>query len=231
MNIFSSQNTEGDLWLRKLDGKIESAVNSLSAVYTKYKPISNSFYDELTNNLVTRFDMIYDNIFLETQSGFIFDKIKIEDGGNILPYHNVNNFKFRQQTAIDYWFDELNFKIYFIEIKTPIQEVDLFNFNIILNEYDCNNGLIKVVLKKNIIISLQGSVDWGGDLANIETPKICYNKDTKNYNISFILRNNLNRVGIISLSLSNKGGFNLDKINGLIPYANGFSLFKDEDII
>ena len=221
MSLYTNPNSTGDLWLRTLADSVDSATNLLSAVYLKYQPVNKSFYDNLITNKITRFDVIYDNIFIETLDGFIFEKIQLDINNNIVPYQNNNNFIFRGVTPIEYWFDEQNLKIYYVDIRSDIQPIDSFNFYITINEYDCNNGELSPLLRKKIKMNLNGMVSntWGGDIANIEKPTFCYNKDTKTYNISFIFRNNLNRVALMSIFLKNTGIFVIEKINGLVPFA------------
>jgi hypothetical protein len=239
MNIYTEKNKIGELWTRNQNGSIQSSDTSLVSVFTKYKEINVKFYNELLNNKVKRFDLFYDSIFLETETGYIFEKI-VYNNNSISLYQNNNNFKLNGYYPIDYWFDESNFKVYIAEIKATIQLKDVFNFYLILNEYDCKTGLIKTVYKHNIILNFLNSRNWGVNSDNspsneipiIESPKICYNKDTKMYNISFIIRNNnINKIGIISINIINTGIFKTESINGMVPFCESCTLLKDQNIL
>jgi hypothetical protein len=239
MNIYSEKNKTGELWTRNLDGKIQVSNESLSTIFNKYKQINIKFYNELINNKIKRFDLFYDSLFIETETGYIFEKI-VYQNNQISLYQNNNNFNLKGYYPIDYWFDELKFKVYIVEIKATLQQEDIFDFYLILTEYDCKTGLLKTVYKHNIILNFYNSKNWGVNSANIskneipivETPKICYNKDTNIYNISFIIRNNnINKMGIISINLINTGIFKTESINGMVPFCDYCTLIKDQNIL
>lgn len=232
MGLFSTQTITGDLWLRSLDGNIQPSTDKLSAIYLKYQPINELFFNELSANQITRFDMFYDTIFLETNSGFIFEKIDVDSNNNITPYQNNSNYFQKGYTPIEYWFDETNLKIYFVDIRSGVQSTDTFDFYFILTEFDCQTGMLKNGLKKYIKMYLNGMVTntWGGDNANIEKPLICYNKETKRYNVSFVFRNKLNKIALISIFLTNTGEFVMEKINGLVPFCNSAEILPENII-
>ena len=235
MSIYNQQTKSGEMWLRSLNTSIKSVDMILSSIALKYQPVNYNFYSDINNNTITRFDVFYDNIFLETQTGYIFEKI-VYDGNSILPYHNNNNLKLRNYIPCDYWFDEINFKVYIAEVKAlPQTKKDIFDFYLVLNEFDCKTGLIETVYKHYIAINIAGSSYWNtttNDYPIIEKPKICYNKDTKNYNISFLIRNNnVYKIGIISVNLKNIGEFNTVSINGMIPFCNSVSLSGDQNLL
>lgn len=239
MNIYTEKNKIGELWTRGVDKNIQISNESLSSIFNKYKQININFYNELINNKIKRFDVVYDSIFLETETGYIFEKI-IYSNNQISLYQNNNNFSLNGYYPIDYWFDEMKFKIYIVEIKATFQQKDIFNFYLILTEYDCKTGLLKTVYKHNISLNFLNSRNWGVNFAGvtnneipiIESPKICYNKDTKLYNISFIIRNNnINKIGLISINLINNAGFKTESINGMVPFCDSCSLIKDQNIL
>jgi hypothetical protein len=228
MSIYNTEGISGNLWLRTLDGKIESSNNILSSVYLKYQTVNNTnlYYKDLSANQLTRFDMFYDTIFVETNLCYFFEKITIDPlDGTIQPYESSNNLFVRGAIPIDYWFDETNFVVYYVDIRSGEQQGKnntqeaVFDFYLTFNKFDCKTSIITSLLKKHISIQLNGATTdlWGGDIANIEKPKICYNKDTKKYNISFIVRNKKNRIGLISIMIANKGEFYIESLNGLLP--------------
>lgn len=235
MGIFSTQNIAGDLWLRKLDNKVEPSNVLLSNIYAKYENVNNVFYTELINNEITRFDMFYDTVFIETNNGYFFEKFVTDAEGNITPFHNFNNYQSRAYTPIQYWFDEENLKVYIVDIRSPIQSDEsvtspaFFDFYLNVTIYNCEDGLYKKCLRKRIKVKIEKPQNWGGDVANIETPNICYNKDTKTYNISFIFRNKINKIAIMSINFIKKEQFEITRVDSLIPFSQGGSVQEITD--
>lgn len=232
MSIYNNKFKDGQLWLRTLDDTVKPSYNILSAVYIKYQAINQSFFNELTSNDLLRFDVFYDNILIETKTGFIFEKIFFDqttDG--FIPFQYNSNFNINTYVPMDYWFDETNLKVYIAEIKAGIQPSDAFNFYVVINEYDCVMGVITEIFKSNIKIPLNSPTSWGNDLSIITSPKICYNPDTKRYNISFVFRNNNKEFALMSLNFINNEEFILEQINGLIPFANGFGQYTVTNLI
>jgi len=237
MSIFSSEYNNGELWLRTLNGKIEASNKILSAVYAKYQDVNPTFYRELNTNNISKFDIFYDVIYVETETGFIFEKIKVNTDGIIVPFQNNSSFNKISQVPIDYWFDETNFKIYFVTIRSGIQQIKTaieeatFDFYITITEYDCKDGEIYLAFNSHITIPLLGANNWGGDKANLEKPKICYNRDTKRYNVSFVVRNNAYVLGLLSLNFVNHKEFTLETLNALLPFANNFGQYKITNLL
>jgi hypothetical protein len=231
MKIFSSQFVDGELWLRSLDGNIKPANIVLSSIYIKYEPISTLFYNDLTNNLIVNFDVFYDSIYIETETGFIFEKISQTSDNQLVPFQNNNNFIQKTQTPIDYWLDEESYKIYFVDIKCGIQSTISFSYYVLIYEYDINTGIIKLLFKHLISLALVAADAWGGEIPITEKPKICFNKDTKRFNVSFVFRNGKNKIGIVSMNFSNNGEFIMEKIKGVIPFVNSSYLELDQNLL
>jgi hypothetical protein len=233
MGIYSSQFVKGELWLKSLNGNIYSSNQILSSIYNKYTnhPV---FYNELINNQIIKFDLFYDTLYIQTESGVIFEKLIVDNNGNITPFIYNDNFIPKIGTSIEYWFDESNLKVYSVEIISPIQDPvgKKFDFYIQIWETNIQNGFTVLIYKHHITLTFTSSLkNWGGDVANIEKPTICYNKDTKNYNISFIVRNKTNTFGLISMNFSNIQQFLLESLNGLLPFSNSSYTFTDENLL
>lgn len=225
MSIHNSQNKIGELWLRTLNGSVMSSNEILSSVYIKYSTVDPILYQELQNNEIIRFDVFYDVIYIETERGYFFEKIKFDPFLNqVLPYNNDNNFIYSFQTPINYWFDEDNFKIYYVQINSGIQQANTFVFFVTVREFDIKTATNEIVLQHSITVYSQQSVSWGGKNANIEKPHICYNKDSRNYNISFIVRNNQNTIGLVSMILNKNEEFRITKIDALLPFFTNCTL-------
>lgn len=250
---FQNNNIPGELWLRDLKGNKESATTLLSAVYEKYhslNPILSSrnaslvyartstiydtFYGELTSNQITRFDVFYDSVFIETKSGCIFEKIYL-DKDQIKPFtiadcftpkHDAKPKFLNFDTYVDYWFDDSNNKVYFTYIACLEENKDFPNriaFVILVNEFDCETGLITTILFWKVILSFKNSSNW--DIRNcvIENPKITFNSTTRTFNVSFLLKNSIKQFGLVSINFKKidnpfKGDYAITEVNAYLPY-------------
>ena len=230
MSIYNKKTNKGQLWLRQLNGNIDTATKTLSAIFKKYENINTEFYNDLSSDNIINFDCFYDSVFIETEHGFIFDKIITNSNNIISVFTNNNNFTQNNQTPIGYWFDEINLKVYYAQLLAPQQNINTFSFYLLINEFDCINGEIKPLLQNNIIFDLIGTSSWGnstiqsGNFVKIETPTFCYNSDTQKYNISFIFRNNVNTIAICSILFNNNNGIILENISALIPFCKSSTL-------
>jgi hypothetical protein len=222
MSIYYDKQIPGELWLRDLKNNVDSASNILSAFYLKYKNINETFYFYLNTNQVTRFDLFYDTIFIETPVGYILEKFYIQDE-QILPFNQINLFNNKKTTNVDYWFNESKNTVIQAEIycytdslKSPSDKY--FDFILILKSFDCTTGLNQTIAIELIRLAYASSIDWDDSLFTVETPKITYNKDTKYYNVSFILRNSVKTLGLVSLNLLKKDYPTIAEVNGFLPY-------------
>ena len=208
--------------MRDLKNNVDSASNILSAVYLKYKNVNSTFFNYLTSNQITRFDLFYDTFFIETPIGCIFEKFYIQSE-EILPYNQINLFNPKKTTNIDYWFNENKNNIIFTEIfyyNDPLKTAfdNYFEFILIVKSFDCITGLTKNLVLDIIRLAYTSSRNWNGVNFGIENPKITYNKDTKNYNISFILRNTAKELGLVSINLLDSDIPTVTEVNGFLPY-------------
>ena len=65
------------------------------------------FYNQLINNEISRFDVFYDCIFIETTNGCFFEKIYIDETESLVPHTKNFFFNGRKTTKIDYFFDRI----------------------------------------------------------------------------------------------------------------------------
>lgn len=220
MSIYYNKQLPGELWLRDLGDKVAPAYNVLSSIYIKYKTINNSFFFDLTSNNINRFDVIYDTLFVETSSGYIFEKFYVDYNSVIQPYNQINLFNTRKNTTVDYWYSEPQKKIYFTEVfsasSVPIDNV--FTFGLIFKSFDCTSGLASVVLLQKINLAYTSSINWVNSSFKIENPKLTYNSDTKTFNTSFILRNPTGDFGLLSLNIMDLAVPQISEIGGFLPY-------------
>jgi hypothetical protein len=218
MSNYNTVLSPGELWLRNAAGVLDSANNSLSTVFVKYKDVNASFYSELSSNNITRFDVFYDCIFVETYSGYIFEKIYIEDS-NIKPFNYRNNFTLRRDTAPDYWFDERKNKVHFTQIQTLSQSTSAFEFYLDVKTFDCYESTITTSSITQVRLAFLNSSNWSTSCHYVETPKITYNPDNKFYNISFIFRNSTKEMSLASINLFESSNLEVKEIHTYIPFA------------
>jgi hypothetical protein len=221
VSIYNDQLNNGSLWLRNSESSIETSSLCLSSVFSKYEKININFYNNLKDNNIKNFEVFYDVIFVETDNGYIVEKIYVDENDNkIYPLNNNNFLTLTRNTITKYWFDEKNLKIYFFDVIFDIQELDSLGFIFTLKEFDCKTGFLYLKLNELIYLELLKAKDWGNKVPAVEPPVISFNESTKCFNYSFIFRNNNLDVGLMSLLIDNKKEIELTKINGFIPFAD-----------
>lgn len=222
MSLFYDKQIPGELWMRDLKDNVAPAYSVLSSVYLKYKDISSCFYSELTSNNILRFDLFYDTFFIETPTGYIFEKFYIENE-QIKPYNQLNFLNYKKTTTVDYWFDEKKNKVFYGEIycfddmyKDPLDFY--FSFILIFKVFDCNTGLTRVLLLDQVKVGYFSQTNWDNTKFFVENPKITYNTDTKTFNVSFIIRNSVYSFGMLSVNILNSDSPYITEVNGFLPY-------------
>lgn len=221
MSLYIQSKKTGELWLRNSIGKIESASDILSAIYLKYSDIveSNNFYNELTANQITRFDVFYDCIFVETNSGCFFEKIDVDENKYLQPYTKTYFFNPKKTTNIDYWLNEFEQKIYFTDIEYVTIGGSSFIFDISLKEFNCITGNTTLKMNERVELYFSSAETWFGFIPVIENPKLTYNPDTKNYNVSFVFRSKTGEFALLSIMIVFEKTFKISKIDGIVPFA------------
>jgi len=224
MSLYNEKNIKGVLWLRDANENVYNAQQALSSLYFKYEKIHENFYSDLIKNEIEKFDVFYDTLFVQTSSGYIFEKYKHEEG-IIKPFNQINNFNLKQNNFdIDYWLNENKKIVYYFEFQnTPyipvkIQEnIATLNFAFKFNKFDLINGEAKTLINKNISLKLSPFNNLTNSNGIKENPKLTYNSDTNVFNSSFIIRNNINELGLISINFNE---IEIIEINTFIPYGN-----------
>ncbi len=221
MSLYIQSNNNGELWLRNAVGKIESANEILSSIYLKYSEIeeSSNFYQELNNNQITRFDVFYDCIFVETKSGCFFEKIDVDENRSLVPYTKTYFYNPKKTTQIDYWFNEYQRKIYFTDINLVSILENAFVFDVSLKEFDCESGNTSLKMNERVELYFLTAESWFDFIPKIENPKLTYNPDTKNYNVSFVFRSKIGQFALLSLMIKFDKEFKIFKVDGIVPFA------------
>lgn len=205
---------KGEMWLRDSAGVIYPANSALSNVYTKYKSINQTFYSELTSNQIKRFDFFYDVIFIETDSGHIFDKIEVVDN-KIIPV-NLDN-RFLPYSYSDYWLDESNKKIYNVINKIDSWSLSSVNVGILLEQFDIIRNSFNLKLYYQIDINFNQNIY--STIPIIEPPKITFSSDTNSFNVSFILRGPNKEFSLISTNIKKQQFLEISEVNCYIPFT------------
>lgn len=219
MSIYNDSINTGELWSRKINDNIEISNQSLSAIYSKYESINPYFYNDLVKNNIKNIDVFYDCIFIETDTGYIIEKFFMDDEYNLYPTNGNNFLTIKRNTSTKYWFDENELKVYFFDILAGDQPTNAIVFNLIVKEFNCKSGFLFLKIDDLIVLNLTTSKGWGRKVPVVEPPVVSYNEYIKNFNCSFIMRNNTSDISLISLNIDKKVELELNRINGFIPFA------------
>jgi hypothetical protein len=220
MDFYNETNFIGELWSRDADNNIFSVNQSLSSIFRKYKDSNVTFYNELTSNNIKKFDLFYDSFFIQTQTGYIFEKY-VTDNNNIEPFDKINNFSSNKTDYnVDYWFDEINKNVYLFEFFPtsyiePRQNLNAIQFSFIFKCFDTKTNIIKDLLKENVIFWIENPENLNSN-GVLEHPKLTYNNDTNTFNVSFIVKNDISKTGMVSMNFKEK---QIIKIDTFIPYG------------
>jgi hypothetical protein len=221
MSLYIQSQNTGELWLRNAIGQIESASDLLSAIYLKYSDIdgSSQFYNEMNNNQITRFDVFYDCIFVETKSGCFFEKIDLNENQSLTPFTKTYFFNPKQTTQIDYFLNEYQHKIYFTDINLVSIFENVFVFDISLKQFDCDSGLTTLQMNERVELYFSNAESWFSFTPVIENPKLAYNPDTKMFNVSFVFRSKTGQFALLSAMIDFDKTYKISKIDGIVPFA------------
>lgn len=212
----------GEIWMRDSNDNVYPVNESLSAVFLKYKKQQNSFYNELTSNRIKNFDTFYDSFFIQTKSGYVFEKY-ISENSVITPYNKINNFNFsKTDNNIDYWFDEIEKVVYFFEFvdaqfAPPLLDYSLIQYAFNFKSFDTKTNIISNHLNKRIYFWLYQPKDLLMTNGHKDDPKLSYNPETKFFNVSFTVKNDIgSSMGIVSMNFKKD---EVSEINTWIPFG------------
>lgn len=223
--MYNSNNNNylGQLWMRDIKDNVYPLNEALSAVFLKYKKPEPTFYNDLTSNRIKTFDTFYDSIFIQTKTGYLFDKYITNENFEILPYDRINNFNANKTSqSIDYWFDELEQKVYFFEFvdptyTPPVVEYSAISYAFNFKCFDIKTNIISNLISKRIYFWLHKPIDLYISNGFIGNPKLSYNTDTKTFNVSFIVKNDVaSSFGMISMNFNKE---EVDEVNTWIPFG------------
>jgi len=232
MSKLDDNNILGELWVRTPTGKILPANVSLSSIYIKYSAIQSPIYTDLKNNAIKRFDCFYNVVFIETENGFIFDKISY-DKNELNPADNDNRFisTTNGNKSPDYWLDEVNKKIYVVYNNLKQLGGNIAKINVTIHQFDITKNTYASKLSYTLKLTFCNNyyLEQSNISEFLEPPKISYNLDTRCFDVSFILRGINKEFGLINTILKKKDVLDIDSINCLIPYSKLQSITVNVD--
>jgi hypothetical protein len=216
MNFYNDTNFTGELWLRDANNNVQEVGTVLSAVFLKYKDLYPDFYYDLNFNIITKFDVFYDSFYIQTPNGYIFEKF-IFQNSEMIPYSLFDHRSPLGSNNIDYWFDEINKKVYFCGFSEvePVTGKSI-NFSLFFKEFDINTNKIKEFYTKSIHLALDNSTNLLSSYGVKDDPKLTYNADTNIFNVSFLVKNDIKQNALISINLNQN---NILEVNSFIPFG------------
>lgn len=224
MSIYLKNSESGEIWLRKPDDTIFSAASALSSIFKKYEYSNNDFYLELASNQIKKFDIIYDVIYLETASGYSFDKFEIDENENFLPSNLNNNFQsISSNLSHNFWFDDYSNKIFsfYGGLSSVVGNENTFHY--VISVFDSTRNIY--TKKLDFAFKIEGDV-----IQIVEPMVVSYNSTTSTFNSSSIFRTSNNQINLISINIIKNKSLEIDTIKIVNPFAtitNTTALFNN----
>jgi hypothetical protein len=232
MNFYEEKKYTGEVWVRNTNDLVYPLPTALSAIFLKYKLINADFYNELQLNKINAFEIFYDTLFIQTQTGYILEKYTY-DGSGFLPSNQINNFNaFKKGLAMDYWFDEVDKKIYTFEVLSSYSIensgfINVLNIPFEFKSFNLKNGESDIILSLNQQLSFTTidvpSLDENGSFIStfftnnfLSDPKLTYNIDTNVFNASFVIKDFFSNFGLLSMNFNKK---EVLEFNGMLPFG------------
>jgi hypothetical protein len=229
-SFYEKKLQEGEVWIRNSNGLVQTASEALSGVIEKYKSLTPDtflFYNQImSGQQILRLDMIQDVIFIETREGNIFDKI-VYRNNQILAANQDNNF-YKSLSANrtgfpDYWFDESNKKIYTSFHRVDYHLNNQITIGVVMEQFDMITNIFDTKLYFTLDFTFD-DISYGTRVPFIEPTKLCYNKATKDFNISYIQRGPLKDFGLVSINILKDQKLEVKAINTLLPYTKNVQI-------
>jgi len=224
MDFYRDQDFLGTVWLKNKKNEKLTFQEAASSILEKYRYKEPTFFNEITSKEIKKFDVFYDSFYLQTPSGFIFEKY-ISTEFEIKPFSYFSNFQSTivPEYYVDYWFDEKKHKVYIFEslptfpIIPDVENHGYVEFGFQFKVFDIKTNTIKKIIKENEIkFWLSGCDTLKQSNGVYEQPLLTYNIDTNIFNASFLIKNDRNDVGIISLNFNETQILN---VNTFIPFG------------
>jgi hypothetical protein len=240
-NSYDNKNIPGELWVRKNSQNVSSASKALTGVFDTYK--STNFYSQLTGNGIQKIDLFFNTLYVQTSGAVLFEDLiydydtdtvfSISDNARYLsltlPVSTSLTREVQGLTSLDIakpgetWFFPENKKVVLSVcgllsgLLTPaLYELDLItkNFN-------------KIFPKTQTDITTINSLT-GLNIQTIESPVLSYNTLKKEFLLTILGRNNLQKDNIVEFSILNLPDTSLNNVtvytstetvyNGLPPF-------------
>lgn len=169
----------------------------------------SSVYAQLTSS-ISRFEVAYDTLFIQTPSYFVIEKIKFDNGSILNPdstnytlAHNLSTFdKLSNRFKIDSF-------VYYAKLQTIDSTITSNDFIIYpeIYKFDLINFKNTKIFPSNInLITNEFSISGGNvRYTNVEPPILTYNNKNNIFNISFIAKDQNNFIAIHEYDFDYKG--------------------------
>lgn len=209
-------NLSGSILIRDTYGNVDSILNKLSYLQTKYTP---TVYSSLTSNIVN-FDLIYNTYCIQTGNYVIFDKINYTQDGyvnpktpNIAVSYNNNLYN----TASNRY--KVGSNVYFATLSTygDVTSSQAFVYPVIY-KIDIYTLELQQIFPATANISAY-SADFAIDTDNVlyveaGAPYITYNSDVELFNISYLLKDQNKLPYLMSVYFKDKQDNIIDSTYG-----------------
>lgn len=205
--MFFTQNLNNKFFIRSSEGEITLGSDFLKNILHKYDNFL--FSEEINSSALLKIDCFLDSILIETQNFFLIEKIFQNSPASLPePYNLFDNLFTKENYMTDYWYDEKNKKILSCFLRKNNN-----NFSLLIRESSLSSGQTSTILQETLNITNFPN-SWIWDEISLNSVKITYNKDTRIYNISFLVKTTEN-WGIISVFLYEDPSLKIKESNGV----------------
>jgi len=221
-NIVLRNNELKTLYVSNTNKTLMTFASAFAYGASKY---STSVWWELSSNLITRCDIVYNTIFIETPSYFVIDRIESEN--NIFIDSGTPDIWFEHTSTpfnkISNRYKKDNF-VYFailsaVGVNSALDTRDFVVFPLIY-KFDSNNFSVSQIypLKSSTLESISESFSFNTDgVQYIEacTPRITYFSKTNTFNLSYLLKDLNKSPYLVSVNFDVNDIVALKEINGV----------------
>jgi len=231
--IFERNSISGQLWVRKNNQFVGPAVTVLSGVFDSYK--NYNVYSQLTGSGITKIDVFYDTLMIQTTAAIFFEKIVYDYNTNTifstiddarilsLPLPTTPNYN-RELLGItlsgdiavpgETWFFPQEKEV-FISIGNLRSNItQSLKFLPELYQLDLNTQNFKKVfpINQNDLNTLNNLSSQFVQFIEIQPPTLSYNNLTKQFLFSVLATNTNNKNTLTEIYLNTVPNISIDKI-------------------
>lgn len=223
----------GEIYIKNsITGDISKSSTVLSAIYNKYNVDDEQLYTiyEELNDKVNDIDVINDVVIISTENYYVYDKIIVDNNGNITKSPYSPSFIYKNNNSLErastYFYIEKNNTLVYAQLhdyRSELNSTADYGFIApILKLINLNNFSVKTVEITNMSF-IRSNFYWGGisKIIKIDTPKLIYNMLNNLYNLSIICRDSFDKPYLYNMSFINN-------VDYLLLYSNTFYDIKSQ---